>query len=40
MYMSSILLRGYEKHPNVQFPQQVDEIHLYQGYEANQPFAC
>ena len=40
MHMSFILLRGYAKHPDVQFSQQVDEIHLYQGYEANQPFAC
>ena len=37
-YISAILLRGYAKHVDAQFPQQVDEIHLYQDYEANQPF--
>ena len=38
MYVSSILLGGYAKHPDAQFPQQADEIHLYQGDEANQLF--
>ena len=40
MYMSSILLCTYATHPDAQFPQQADEIHLCQGYEANQPFVC
>ena len=38
MYMSSIILCGYAKHPDAKFPQQVDEIHLYQVYEANQGY--